>query len=138
MFDRIVSTKTMDITKTALDAVLLRHRVIANNLANVDTPGYKRSEVVFESELRKAMGESGGLGAALTDEGHTPFGKKPFETIVPRVVQSGALAIRPDGNNVDIDREMADLAKNSIKYEMLVQQMSNEIKTIRSAIDGRI
>lgn len=138
MFEKIISSKTMNLLTMGLDAASMRQRVIADNLANIETPGYKRSEVVFESELRKAMGQQGGLGAAMTHERHIPFGRQGIARVRPEVVRGSDLSMRVDGNNVDIDREMAELAKNSIKYEMIVQQLSGQIKTIKSAIEGRI
>lgn len=102
-----------------LNASGLRHRVIAQNVANVNTPGYKRLEVAFEADLAKAL-------AAPT--GGTP--------VKPRVV-TGDGPERVDGNNVDIDTEMNALTKNALLYQAATQIIASRVGTLRSAISGR-
>jgi flagellar basal-body rod protein FlgB len=107
MLDKLFEGKK--IIHKALDASWKRNEVIAQNIANVDTPGYKRKSVSFEDELRKAMDSK-------------DFRKGDVDQIEIKVVQENKnLSMRLDGNNVDIDAEMAELAKNTIKYNALVQ-----------------
>lgn len=102
-----------------LNAAGLRHRVISQNVANVNTPGYKRLEVAFDSSLAKAL--SGGSGGPVA---------------APRI-QAGSGPERVDGNTVDIDVEMNDLVKNAVLYQAAAQVASNRIAAMRSAIAGR-
>lgn len=95
-----------------LDQAALRHRVIAQNVANVDTPGYLRREVVFDDVLAAATG--GG----------------------PAVVESDA-PTRPDGNNVSIEQEMSDLNKNTLLYQTAAQLLATRVSTLRAAVSGR-
>jgi len=107
MLDKILGGKK--IIHKALDAAWTRNEVIAQNIANVDTPGYKRKTVSFEEQLRQAMDKK-------------DFKKGDVDKIDIRVtVDNKSLSMRLDGNNVDIDNEMAQLAKNTIKYDALVQ-----------------
>jgi flagellar basal-body rod protein FlgB len=105
-----------------LDTASLRHRVIAQNVANVNTPGYRRLEVVFEKDLAKAMA-SQPPGSDLPKLG-------------PRVVVADGPE-QVDGNTVDVDREMNDLAKNALLYEAAAQVMTHRLASLRSAIAGR-
>lgn len=138
MIDNILFTKTMGLLERGLDAAALRNTVISNNLANVDTPGFKRSDVLFEDELRKAMTKTGQIQGVLTNEKHIPIGGASVSDVSPRVVQQNDTAFRNDGNNVDIDREMASLAKNSITYSAVAQLLNGEFTKMMSAItEGR-
>lgn len=106
-----------------LDVAALRHRVIAQNVANVNTPGYRRLEVAFEDNFARAMvGASGG-----------PHG---VPHVAPKVVVADGPE-RVDGNTVDIDREMNDLARNALVYEAAVQILASRVASMRSAIAGR-
>lgn len=134
MLENILFTRTMAILEKGLDAASMRNRVIANNLANIDTPGYKRSEVVFEDELKKAIGKNGGIRGFITNEKHIPIGGTGFPDINPSQVVKHDTSMRNDGNNVDIDREMAALAKNTIMFEALSQEIKGEFEKIKTAI----
>lgn len=101
-----------------LDAAALRHRVIAQNVANVNTPGYHRREVTFEADLAKALA--------------TP-GSPPAK---PKVVVADGPE-RVDGNTVDIDREMNDLAKNALLYNAAATIVQSRVASLRAAIAGR-
>jgi flagellar basal-body rod protein FlgB len=103
-----------------LDTAALRHRVISQNIANVNTPGYHRREVEFESDLARALAAN-----------------EPPGTVKPRVVVAEGGPERVDGNNVDIDNEMSDLSKNSLLYEAAVQLITSRLSAQRAAIAGR-
>ncbi|MGE5577766.1 MAG: flagellar basal body rod protein FlgB [Syntrophothermus sp.] len=131
---------TDKLLRKGLDATALRHEVISNNLANVDTPRFKRSEVRFEDALRAAMApEPERLPMKITDPGHLEPKKRPsFAEVQPEVVQIKETTGRLDGNNVDIDAEMARLAENTILYNTMTQLVSRRLGMLRSAInEGR-
>jgi flagellar basal-body rod protein FlgB len=108
-----------------LDGVAIRHRVIADNIANVETPGFKRSDVAFEDEIRQAIESSD--GRSVIDR---------VREIDPKLEVDDASPSRPDGNNVSIDREMASMTKNTMEYEALVQLMNLKGSMIRAVIMG--
>lgn len=107
-----------DLLRALLDAATLRHRVIAQNLANLNTPGYHRLEVRFEDELAQRLS----LGGARPQ---------------PQVVEGEGGIERVDGNNVDIDDEMGRLSKNALLYNAYSQLIASKIGQMRSAITGR-
>ena len=111
----------LNILSQVLDAAALRHRVIAQNVANVNTPGYRRLAVEFEADLAKALAAPGGAATAH---------------VQPRVVVADGPE-RVDGNTVDIDREMNDLGRNAVLYEAAVQIITSRVASLRSAIAGR-
>jgi flagellar basal-body rod protein FlgB len=127
MLDGVFSDLTTDTLAKCLDAVGFKHRVIADNIANVETPGFKRSEVNFEGQLRSALSS----GSEETAEAR-------IRTIQAQAQVDYSSPSRPDGNNVSIDREMAEMTKNTLQYESLVQLMELKGSMIRSAItEGR-
>ena len=138
MIENLLYTNTMSLMGKGLDAASLRNTVISNNLANVDTPGFKRSDVVFEDELRKALAKTGGIQGVTTHPKHIPIGSPALPNVKPKVELQNDTTMRNDGNNVDIDREMALMAKNTITYTALAQMLNGNFSTIRSAIfEGR-
>jgi flagellar basal-body rod protein FlgB len=102
-----------------LDAAAMRHRVIAQNVANVNTPGYHRREVVFEADLARALAS-----------GEQPGSVKPHV-----IIADGPE--RVDGNTVDIDREMNDLTRNALLYEAAAQLITSRLASQRASIAGR-
>jgi flagellar basal-body rod protein FlgB len=127
--------KTTDLLQAGLQAAQLRHDVIANNIANIDTPGFKQSRVEFESYMRKALeGEESGFEAKRTRPQHLSFDE---EASGPRVVLDDSTTMRMDGNNVDIDRQMAEMARNSIWFETMAVKLTGELNRLKIAIDGR-
>lgn len=124
--------KTIELLHMGLDAASLRQKVISNNIANVDTPGFKRRVVVFEAELRDAMRKKT-LEAKRTHPLHIPF-KEERPKLTPYVVQEDDTVYRNDGNNVDIDQEMTSLTKNTIMYEALVARIEGMFRTLRNVM----
>ena len=135
MLNSILSSPRVTVLEQALSASSLRQKVISNNIANVNTPGYKKSEVLFEDMLQNAM-TSEKIPMLQTNARHLPSQQAGIPT--PKTNVIGNTSMRTDGNNVDIDVEMADLAKNSIYYNAVVQQLSSYFSVIKSAIkEGR-
>ncbi|MBS3970794.1 MAG: flagellar basal body rod protein FlgB [Clostridia bacterium] len=121
----------------ALDGSSARQSAIANNIANVNTPGYKRKEVSFENELKIALNKSGNLGLARTHHEHIHQHPVLLE-IKPRVLQNNSQSMRPDKNNVDLDQEMTKMAANSIYYNSLISQLNKRIGLLKHTIsEGR-
>jgi flagellar basal-body rod protein FlgB len=143
MVDRLLSTEMMDLVQRSLDAAALSHKVISNNLANVDTPGFKRSNVVFNETLRKAMEARRGapqhLALQRTDARHLDVNAAPsLDAVQAEVVTDVTSTLRNDGNNVDIDREVALLSQNTVWYQTLAQITQMQFTGLRHAIsEGR-
>lgn len=138
MLERILNGYTDQLLERALDAASLRQRVLADNLANVDTPGFKRSDVAFASLVKAQMASQEEAGTRLqlvrTNPLHLPA--PPPAPALPRpvVVQDLQTAYRPDGNNVDIDREMASEAENALLYQALVQRVNGRLSLLGEAM----
>jgi len=129
--------KSLDLLQRGLSASWQRNAVIRNNIANVETPGFKASYLEFESLLARSIQENSFVGAK-THPGHRQFGSGSFDNIQPVIRQSRALSMRADGNNVDIEAENVRLAQNSILYNTLVEKLNSELRRLRLAItEGR-
>lgn len=112
----------------------LRQRTIANNIANVNTPGFKKSTVAFESLLKKAWGaEATNLKATHPERLCRAVQLKEVQ---PRLHRDGSTFMRTDGNNVDIDEEMTNLAANGIQYQLLGRELSERFSLLRCVITG--
>jgi len=129
----ITSSPHASILEQSLYAASFRHKVISNNIANVNTPGFKKSEVPFEAQLQQAL-----LGKTLelsqTNAQHFAVKGKSITPPMAQVLSNYSL--RTDGNNVDIDIEMAELAKNNIYYDAVAQQLSRHFSNLKSVING--
>lgn len=110
----------------AADAAWQRNEIIANNIANVDTPNYKRQDINFEAQLRRALGES---RYETVDAKVADITSSELE---PRVYTDAAnFSYRVDGNNVDIDTENVELASNQIKYNGLITSINHEFSNLK-------
>jgi len=129
--------KPVDILQKGLAASWTRNAVIRNNIANVETPGFKASDVEFESILAKSL-QGAGFRGTKTHPGHIDIGSGKMPTFESRIVQRDGLSMRMDGNNVDIESENVKLAQNSLYYNTLMQKMNSELRRLRAAIaEGR-
>ena len=130
----LFSSDLMVALTKSLDASALRQRVSANNIANVNTPYFKKSSVEFESYLQKALSKDPSPMRA-TDPRH--FGNKPgLESVQAEVLRQKWTFMRTDLNNVDIDEEMTNLAANSIMYQTLTRLISDRYSSLSSVISG--
>jgi len=116
-----------------LDAYALRHRAISDNIANSETVGYNRRVIEFEERLRLAKG-AGGL--QRTHEGHLGSGGVDPTSLDPHVVTDADKSDINDLNNVDIDREMADLAENHLQFNFASRLAKLYFELIQSSIRG--
>ncbi len=133
----IFSDKTMELLQKALNVASLRQDVLAHNIANVNTPGFKRSFVSFEESLQQALGSKKKMQVTASQPGHLK-GRKQLEEVEPQVRTDYSTSLREDGNNVDIDAEMVQLAANSINYQAAINRLNGKISTLRYVInEGR-
>ena len=115
---------TSDLLSDMIRATTVRQRILASNLANVETPGYEAQDVTFDKVLAEVRGTSGRSSAEVP-------GVQP----VVRPDPDGA--IRRDGNTVDLDRQMAKLAENTLWHNGLVQILVSRMNVMKSAIKGQ-
>lgn len=125
----------LDILTSALDASSFKNKTISNNLANVNTPGYKKSTVNFESELKNIIdGRNTKLGLNKTNSKHMGKQKSTLQNFQPNVNVHENTSNRRDKNNVNPDVEMIELAKNTIMYNALADRVSGKFSKIQSVI----
>lgn len=120
--------------KKSLDASSERGRVIAHNIANVNTEGYKASHVVFEEKLNEVLSNES-ISLKTTHKNHISDGST-ISNVTPEIITDKSTSMRLDGNNVDIDSEMADMAANSILYNTLISQANSRILMRRYIISN--
>ena len=118
----------INVLDKAADASWIRNEVLANNIANVDTPGYKRQEVNFEDELERALGHS------RYKTMDAKVGDLKDKHLKPRVINDYKnFSYRLDENNVDIETENVMLAANQLKYNGLMAGITSEFKNLQAA-----
>lgn len=128
----MINTNAFDyinVLDKAADASWLRNEAISNNIANVDTPGYKRQDVAFEVELEKALGKNR----------YVSMDEKVSELKTSRLVgrpytDYANYSYRLDGNNVDIENENVYLAENQLKYQGLLTSISQEFANLQAVM----
>ena len=109
MFERVAGN--LESYMTLLSA---RQKVVASNIANADTPGYRTKDIDFQSEFQSML------------EGQSS----------PVVNELASLPVKPDGNNVNLDREARLLAENALRFNIASNLARGELQTIRKAIEG--
>lgn len=146
----LLDGRTMTVLTKALDAASVRHKAIANNIANVNTMDFKADRVLFEDELSRALRADqsrgngltttndmhyGGGGLAVTHDKHYG-GDISLERVRPVVVKDESISMRVDENNVDIDLEMTNLAANQMMYEAVLRRINGKISSLKAVISG--
>ncbi|MBO1265358.1 flagellar basal body rod protein FlgB [Proteiniclasticum sp. SCR006] len=123
---------TYQILKNGLDASSARQKAVSSNIANVNTPGYKASKISFENELAKALNRSGSA-MVKTHENH--LGGAIASEVKGEVKVMDGTSMDETGNNVDIDKEMVDLAANEIYYSALIEQVNRKLSNMSYIIN---
>ncbi|MBF0410037.1 MAG: flagellar basal body rod protein FlgB [Candidatus Riflebacteria bacterium] len=124
MFRDITETLNFRLLQKAMDVATLRHKAISNNISNVNTPGFKRKIITFEEEMAKVLDKSTDLAGNRTDDRHIPIEDVSFCDLQPRIITDRAHVMRNDKNNIDIDTEMSDLAKNTMTYQFYATRIN--------------
>lgn len=121
-------SRTIDLLSASLDWAAERQELLIHNIANADTPGYKRKDLAFPKVLAEKR-----LALAVTHHRHLP-GSAWRSTDLPWPKRNSA---RVDENNVDLDIEAARLAENTIYYQAVADRLNGKFKNLRIAIEGR-
>jgi flagellar basal-body rod protein FlgB len=125
--------RNLDIITRELDVAVLRRNVISNNIANSDTPNFKRSVVNFESQLKRALDSEKGesFPQYVTDPRHIPFDRAmDYRDVKPRRVLDYLTEGKNNGNNVDMEEEGMDAMNNQLLYTTLAQVISSEFQRV--------
>ena len=126
MIDPIFQTDNYQLARKLLDAAVLRHEAIATNVANAETPGFRRVDLApdFATQL-KARVAAGDFA-------------RNAESVRPQLAEDlSARSVRPDGNTVEIERELMFMNRNAVEHEFLTEIVSRNIKQLKLAITGR-
>jgi len=132
--------RSIDILHRAMDVTTVRRSVIANNLANADVPNFKRTDVNFESELKRAL-ESEQFKPALemrrSNERHfTNYNERDYRDVQIRRVLDYTSTYNNNGNNVDPEHEVMLSTQNEMSYALLTQAAAFEFSQINQALRG--
>ncbi|MFP4164142.1 MAG: flagellar basal body rod protein FlgB [Chitinispirillaceae bacterium] len=134
--DALFSKTNLPVVSKGMDAAMLRARVISNNVANVNTPGFRRVEVKFEDQMRKAL-DATRLEGARTSQNHLEIGRRNMANVNAEAYHPYDPS-QPSGvNNVDIDMEMAKLAETQIMYNYANRFRGGVFKKLNAAIKAR-
>jgi len=131
MFDLLGQDKTMNLLEQTLDIASARHSIIASNLANIDTPGYKAKDIAFKEELKIALQRS--LNSDLNNASGSfeySVSRKPVAFEITNVEP------RQDGNTVDLDMELGKLSKTTSTYNKAATIYGMKIKLLRKAMEA--
>ncbi len=125
----VMNNTNMTLLEKSLDAVWLRQQVIANNIANAATPGYKSQHLEFEDLLEQQIQKAG------TDEKDM---QSAVEKVEPRIVRDENTTAQEDGNNVDLDYENIEMARAQMQYSYLTSSLNSQINRLKYVItEGR-
>lgn len=131
-------SRTVDILHRAMDASVIRRNTIADNVANAGVPNFKRSDVNFESELKRALDseqQKPALELALTNEKHIPnWRARDYRNVEPRRVLDYLTTSKNNGNNVDPEQEMMAAMQNQLMYTLLAQAQTFEFSQINMVL----
>ena len=128
--------KTMTSLEQSLNLRSMNQKLIVSNIANMDTPRYKAFKMMVDENLQDTAQGGPRLTMTRTQVGHlNTTGKSPESGRLARV-ESNDLSLRGDGNTVELDTEMANLAENTLKYNTTTRIISNKFKLLKDVIKG--
>lgn len=131
-----VGDKTLEALATSLNFRQMRQEIIASNIANAETPGYKAKRLSFEEALARALDVDGQMAMNTNDDKHFDVGSGGFANLQPTVEEDVTGIVSEDGNNVDRDRELALMAENEILYDTTVQLLNKKLALMKYAVQS--
>ena len=135
MINSILGDRRIEVLQRALGGLAQRQQAIAGNVANVDTPGYKRREVPFEAELQASLGSGHGSRLVTTSMGHVPRSPARATLLSTATGSRGnSRTGRNEGTDVDIDYEMTQMAETSLRYQLLTEATGSRFTTLKDIV----
>ncbi len=128
--------KTMTSLEQSLNLRSMNQKLIVSNIANMDTPRYKAFKMMVDENLQDAAQGGPQLTMTRTQVGHLNTTGNRMESGRVARVESNDLSLRGDGNTVELDTEMANLAENTLKYNTTTRIISNKFKLLKDVIKG--
>ncbi len=130
--------KSFGMLEKGLDAYSTRAKALANNIANVNTPNYKREDIQFESTLAAALDEKSRFEGKVTQNGHFEISSIPaLDEVNAEVIKEESVFMRNDGNGVDIEKEQSEVTKNNLRYQFATTRISSNFALLKGVIKGR-
>lgn len=130
MFEKTHFMKTQDLLERGMNNSIFKRKVISDNIANADVPHFKRSEVIFESMIKRAI-ESEKIEAVkevptqISDERHIQFFKPlDYREVQPKANTDYLTTMRADGNNVDVEKEVVEASNSQMQYMMMAERIN--------------
>ena len=119
-----------------LDLRSRNQKLIVSNLANLDTPNYKAFKMMIDEQMGRASGGDSQVALKTTRQGHIVPGRTRVETTKVDRVEHNPHSIRGDGNTVELEREMSNLAENTLMYNTATRLVANKFNLLKSVIKG--
>ncbi|EIE02448.1 flagellar basal body rod protein FlgB [Leptospira licerasiae] len=140
MFQKTHFMKTQDLLERGMNAASLKRKVLADNIANADVPHFKRSEVLFESMIKRALESekieaSKAIPTRIEDERHISFFTPlDYKSVQPKANIDYLTTVRADGNNVDPEKEVMEASNSQMQYMMMVERMNANFRDLKNVM----
>lgn len=140
MFEKTHFMKTQDLLERGMNNSILKRKIISDNIANADVPHFKRSEVIFESMMKRAI-ESEKIEALkevptqISDERHIQFFKPmDYREVQPKTNIDYLTTMRADGNNVDVEKEVVEASNSQMQYMMMTERLNQNYRDLKQVM----
>ncbi len=140
MFEKTHFMKTQDLLERGMNNSIFKRKVISDNIANADVPHFKRSEVIFESMIKRAI-ESEKIEAIkevptqISDERHIQFFKPlDYREVQPKANTDYLTTMRADGNNVDVEKEFVEASNSQMQYMMMAERINQNYRELKQVM----
>ncbi|WP_061224490.1 flagellar basal body rod protein FlgB [Leptospira weilii] len=140
MFEKTHFMKTQDLLERGMNNSILKRKIISDNIANADVPHFKRSEVIFESMMKRAI-ESEKIEALkevptqISDERHIQFFKPmDYREVQPKANIDYLTTMRADGNNVDVEKEVVEASNSQMQYMMMTERLNQNYRDLKQVM----
>ena len=131
-----IFNRTFALLERSLDLRSLNQRVLASNIANSDTPNYKAIELAVSDEMARQKTDNFGISLVRTHADHLPPNHRAIHQVQFKKAKAPEFNLRGDGNTVDIDRTMGEMAKNTLLYNAAAQLITNKFRGLKNVIKG--
>lgn len=135
MIGHLTANRYIKMMQKTADHLGFRHNLLANNVANVNTPGYKRRDTAdFPRLLRESLNKES-FAARVDDPRHIQFGRTSFDDVQSELVEQEFTRYRNDKSSVDIDLEMSEIAKNGMRYQLITKRLNSYFRNYREILE---